>query len=81
MRPRSVAACPRGGPVSGAHQIRNDTDAPVRILMWSSVAWPAVTVYPDSDKIGVYTEDGADDVVVPRASDVDYFRDESNPPA
>jgi uncharacterized cupin superfamily protein len=38
---------------AGAHQIRNDTDGPVRIVMFSTVSDPEVVVYPDDDKIGV----------------------------
>ena len=36
----------------GRHGLRNETDEPVRVLMYSTVMYPAVTVYPDSDKIG-----------------------------
>ena len=32
-----------------------------------------VAVYPDSDKVGVFTEDGADDVMVRRESNVGYW--------
>jgi uncharacterized cupin superfamily protein len=62
---------------AGAHQIRNDTDTPVRILMWSTVVYPAATAYPDSDKIGIYTGDKAEDVIVQRSSKVDYFHGEA----
>ena len=65
------------GPV-GAHQIRNDSDAPARVLMWSSVVYPAVTVYPDSDKVGVYTRGGADNLIVERSSGVGYYRGEAD---
>jgi uncharacterized cupin superfamily protein len=64
---------------AGAHQLRNDTDAPVRILMWSTVVYPAVTVYPDSAKVGVYTRGGADDLVVERSSGVGYYTGEAGP--
>jgi len=37
----------------GAHQLRNDTEEPVRVLMVSTKADVEVAVYPDSDKIGV----------------------------
>ena len=37
----------------GAHQLRNDTEEPVRVLMVSTKADIEVAVYPDSDKIGV----------------------------
>ena len=60
----------------GAHQIRNDTDSTVRVLMWSPVVYPTVTAYPDSDKVGVWTGDKAEDAVVPRSARVDYFHGE-----
>ncbi len=69
--------CFTTGP-DGAHQVRNDGDATVRVLMWSNVAQPAVTVYPDSDKIGIWTGNREDDVMVRRASDVPYYDGESN---
>ncbi len=57
----------------GAHQIRNDGEHPARILMWSTVVLPTATVYPDSDKIGVWTGNKSDDVMVRRESGVEYF--------
>ena len=74
LEPFDVAFFPRGP--DGAHQIRNDTDSPARVLMWSEVIVPAATVYPDSDKIGVWTGNKADDVMVERSSNVDYFHGE-----
>jgi uncharacterized cupin superfamily protein len=74
LEPFDVAFFPRGP--DGAHQIRNDTDSPARVLMWSEVITPAATVYPDSDKIGVWTGNKADDVMVERSSNVDYFHGE-----
>ena len=35
--------------------MRNDSDEPVRVLMWSTIVLPTATVYPDSDKVGVWT--------------------------
>jgi uncharacterized cupin superfamily protein len=60
------------GPAS-AHSIQNDSDATARILMFSTVTTPAATVYPDSDKIGIWTGNPADDVMVRRTSRVDYY--------
>lgn len=40
----------------GAHAIRNATDETCRVLMYSEVRDPAVCVYPDSDKIGVFAK-------------------------
>ena len=61
----------------GAHQVRNDSDEPARVLMFSTVMHPAATVYPDSDKIAVWTGNKADDVIVERSSAVDYFEGET----
>jgi uncharacterized cupin superfamily protein len=66
------AVCFATGP-AGAHRIRNDTDETVRVLMFSTVMHPAVTVYPDSDKVGIWTGNKDDDVIVERSSAVDYF--------
>jgi hypothetical protein len=60
--------------------VRNETDAVVRVLMFSEVRVPAATVYPDSDKIGIWTGNKADDVMVPRAAGVPYFHAEPEPP-
>ncbi len=61
----------------GAHQVRNDSDEPARVLMFSRADHPAATVYPDSDKIGIWTGNKADDVIVKRSSGVDYFEGEA----
>jgi uncharacterized cupin superfamily protein len=39
----------------GAHQATNRGPEPVRIIMFSSSREPSVAVYPDSDKVGVWT--------------------------
>jgi uncharacterized cupin superfamily protein len=36
----------------GLHQVRNDTDAPIRVLMLSSLIAPDLVEYPDSGKVG-----------------------------
>ena len=61
----------------GAHQLRNDTDEPARIVMWSTVVFPTATSYPDSGKVGVYTGDESEDLIVERSSRVDYFHGEA----
>jgi uncharacterized cupin superfamily protein len=62
---------------TGAHQIVNASDEPARVLMWSNVVYPTSTVYPDSDKVGVWTEDESEEIVVPRSAAVDYYDGES----
>jgi uncharacterized cupin superfamily protein len=74
LEPLDVAFFPKGP--AGAHQIRNDTDAPVRVLMWSTVVIPAATAYPDSDKVGIWTGIKEENVMVVRSSNVDYYHGE-----
>jgi uncharacterized cupin superfamily protein len=75
LGPHELVFFPTGP--GGAHQILNETDAPARVLMWSNVVFPTSTVYPDSDKVGVWTGDEAEDIVLPRAARVDYFEGET----
>jgi uncharacterized cupin superfamily protein len=75
LSPGDVVCFPAGP--EGAHKVTNRTDAAVRVLMLSTMRLPAVAVYPDSDKIGVFTEGKLDNVMVRRESDVDYWDRES----
>ena len=73
--PQRLVFFPRGR--EGAHQVRNDGQEPLRVLMWSNVLHPTATVYPDSDKIGIWTGgDRADDAIVPRSAKVGYYEGE-----
>jgi uncharacterized cupin superfamily protein len=74
LEPLDVVFFPRGP--EGAHQVRNDGDETARVLMWSTVVVPTATVYPDSDKIGIWTGNADDDVMVQRSSDIDYWHGE-----
>lgn len=38
---------------AGAHGLRNDSDAPARIVFFSTVSDPELAVYPDEDRVGV----------------------------
>jgi uncharacterized cupin superfamily protein len=75
LEPWDVVCFPRGP--AGAHQVRNDTDATVRVLMFSDVVYPTATAYPDSDKVGVWTGDRSEDLMVRRSSAVEYFDGEA----
>lgn len=76
LEPFDVVFFPKGP--DGAHQIRNDTEDPVRVMMWSTVVVPTATAYPDSDKIGIWTGIKAEDVMVERSSNVPYYTGETN---
>lgn len=41
----------------GAHQIMNRGDAAARVLLWSKAALPGISVYPDTDTVGVWPDD------------------------
>jgi uncharacterized cupin superfamily protein len=53
------AVCFPEGP-TGAHGLRNNTDDTVRVLMYSTVSPTAVSIYPDSDKVGISVENAED---------------------
>jgi uncharacterized cupin superfamily protein len=61
----------------GAHKAMNRGDAPARVLVWSSARVPAVSVYPDSNKIGVFpTADGEADGFFPLDTAVEWAHGE-----
>jgi uncharacterized cupin superfamily protein len=60
----------------GAHKVMNRSDAPARTLMFSSARVPAVSVYPDSDKIGVWSGHEADELIFKRATAVPWSEGE-----
>ena len=47
-----VVAFPRGE--RGAHGYRNDGDEPVRVLMISEMNAPNISVYPDTNQVGIF---------------------------
>jgi uncharacterized cupin superfamily protein len=75
LEPFDVVFFPMGPP--GAHQIRNDSDADARVVMWSTVVHPTGTAYPDSDKVALWTGVKGEDVMVTRSSNVGYFHGET----
>ena len=73
VEPMDVICFPVGP--EGAHNFTNETDETVRVLLFSTMVDPALAVYPDSDKIGVFPGDehNRDHVMVRRESHVDYW--------
>jgi uncharacterized cupin superfamily protein len=71
LEPGDVVCCAVGP--EGAHKVTNRGEGPARILMLSTKCEPAVAVYPDSDKIGVWPGDQRDNVLVRRESVVGYY--------
>jgi uncharacterized cupin superfamily protein len=75
LAPFDVVFFPKGP--AGAHQLRNETNDPVRVMMWSTIVVPTATAYPDSDKVGIWTGVEGEDAMVVRSSDVPYYHGEA----
>ena len=54
----------------------NRSEATARVLIFSTARVPAVTVYPDSDKIGVWPGDEANDLIFDRSTAVPWSHGE-----
>jgi uncharacterized cupin superfamily protein len=68
---------------SGGHRVINESDGPLRYLAVSTMKEPDVTVYPDSNKLGVFVGSppgGRDERSLEGYydidEDVDYWKDE-----
>ena len=68
---RGDLVCFPPGP-TGAHQLTNRSESPARMMMFSSSRVPTVSVYPDSDKIGVWPGDEVDSLIFRRGTAVSY---------
>ena len=60
----------------GAHQIRNDTDTPLRVLMLSTLLAPDVVEYLDSGKVSVVDAKGERLFREFRGRDAEYWEGE-----
>jgi uncharacterized cupin superfamily protein len=69
-----VVAFPRGE--RGAHQISNATDAPIRVLMLSTLLSPDIVEYLDSGKIGALDAKGKRLFRSFRGADAEYWEGE-----
>jgi uncharacterized cupin superfamily protein len=69
------AVCFSEGP-EGAHKVTNGGEEASRVLMLSTKQRPDISVYPDSDKIGVYPGNRDDMGLFVRGDKVPYFRGE-----
>jgi uncharacterized cupin superfamily protein len=68
--------CFPSGP-EGGHKLTNRGEKPVRVLMLSTQGVPSVAVYPDSDKIGVWTGSLEDSLLLRRSARVEYYDGET----
>jgi uncharacterized cupin superfamily protein len=68
---RGDLVCFPAGP-SGAHRVMNRSNEPARTLLFSSSRVPAVSVYPDSNTIGVWSGSEVDELVFRRDTAVPW---------
>jgi uncharacterized cupin superfamily protein len=68
---RGDLVCFPSGP-AGAHKLMNQSDSTARTLMFSSSQVPAVSVYPDSNKVGVWPGNEVDELVFRRDTAVPW---------
>lgn len=70
-----VVCFPRGE--AGLHQVRNETDEPVRVLMLSSLLQPDIVEYPDSGKVAAVDAKGQRLFRTFRGQDAEYWEGEA----
>ena len=66
-----IACFPRGA--AGAHQVKNETDAPIRILLLSTLLMPEIVEYPDTGKVGVRNATGEQIILARSGSTAEYW--------
>ncbi|HVA32210.1 MAG TPA: cupin domain-containing protein [Gaiellaceae bacterium] len=71
LAPGDVVAFPEGE--AGAHQLRNDTDAPFRVLIASTKSSVYVAGYPDSGKLLIDAPERGKRTILRDAPELDYW--------
>jgi uncharacterized cupin superfamily protein len=62
---------------AGAHQVLNRSEEPCRVLILSSKSPVAIVHYPDSAKVGLWTESDGYQAMLRGEPDLDYWEGES----
>ena len=75
LTPGDIVCCPEGP--DGAHKVTNHGDETARLMIISTFDRPAVAVFPDSDKLGVWPDGERDMHMSSRDSNVDYWTGEA----
>ena len=66
--------CFPAGP-TGAHQVRNPSDEPIRVALFSTKSEIGLAEYPDSEKIGIWVGDAH--YMLRRSAHLDYWDGEA----
>ena len=74
LAPGDVAVFPEGP--TGAHQVSNRSNEPCRVLILSSKAPLAIVHYPDSGKVGLWSQREGYQAMLPTDRRLDYWAGE-----
>ena len=74
LKEGDVVCFPRGK--SGAHQIRNDTGSPTRVVMLSTLIKPDIVEYLDTGKVGARTVNDERIIFSRPGPELDYWEGE-----
>jgi uncharacterized cupin superfamily protein len=74
LSPGDLAVFPEGP--AGAHQLSNETDETCRVLLLSSKSPLAIIHYPDSDKVGLWSQSEGYQALLSRQPELDYWHGE-----
>ena len=74
LAPGDVAVFPEGP--AGAHQVLNRSEEPCRVLILSSKSPVAIVHYPDSAKVGLWTESDGYQAMLRSEPELDYWEAE-----
>jgi uncharacterized cupin superfamily protein len=61
----------------GGHRVVNIGDVPARMVILSTKSRPAVAVFPDSEKVLLFSGGEGDDLIARKADSVGYWDGES----
>lgn len=75
LAPGDLAVFPEGP--TGAHLVVNRTEKPCRVLILSSKSPIAIVHYPDSGKVGLWSQQGGYDRMLRSEPSLDYWEDEA----
>jgi uncharacterized cupin superfamily protein len=75
LEPGDIAVFPEGP--AGAHQVRNETDEPVRVVFFASKSPLAVVHYPDSGKLGIWSQNEGYQAMLRDEPKLDYWEGEA----
>ena len=74
LEPGDVVLFPEGP--DGAHQVINRSEEPCRVVIFSSKSPVAIVHYPDSGKVGLWTQEDGYQAMLNSEPDLDYWERE-----